>query len=238
MKKLILSITISFLCIPVFCGTFSSNNNDVVVGLHLDRINSTETGCKGIHGRNFELSGNATLITGKIGDGVSFDGSADGVNSVITSTLWDFTSAFSFVAWIRPRSNAGSFANLASNAPNTASGWVLSISANQLSFVFYGVASPNMGVYPPLDKWSRIAFVIDGVNVTAYYNGKSSGTPQPSGFPLTACAQALALGNGNTQADYNGDMDEVIIYKKALSPAEIKKDYAQYFHVNKYNDGF
>ncbi|MBU0476732.1 LamG domain-containing protein, partial [Patescibacteria group bacterium] len=78
---------------------------------------------------------------------------------------------------------------------------------------------------PALDTWYHVVLVIDTDTgkVKRYVN---AGTPQESGVSgiLLLSDQNLYLATGGT---FNGSIDELRIYNKALSSAEIQKHYAE-----------
>jgi hypothetical protein len=77
-----------------------------------------------------------------------------------------------------------------------------------------------------IGSWMHAAVTFDGTNATLYVNGQeaASGPFVLGGMP----SASMAIGNTNGSAGwdaspeaFNGDLDEVRIYNRALSPAEI-----------------
>lgn len=76
----------------------------------------------------------------------------------------------------------------------------------------------------PSSKWIHVAFVLNGTGLTAYYNntGTSSFTSAGAGADLTtAGGTGRFIFNHNAGTTYTGQMDEVAIYRRALTAAEI-----------------
>jgi hypothetical protein len=82
---------------------------------------------------------------------------------------------------------------------------------------------PTLGYYPPrVGQWMHAAFTFDGTATTMYING---GPFAPyKGFSLGPAPQAqIVIGaswRGGGQS-FNGFLDDVRIYNRALTPAEV-----------------
>ncbi len=79
------------------------------------------------------------------------------------------------------------------------------------------VAAPNDG------GWHHVAGVLDGADMTLYVDGLSVGTTTTTRTDIDA-ASDLVFGSdstGATWSDYEGDIDEVLVYPRALTPEEI-----------------
>jgi uncharacterized repeat protein (TIGR01451 family) len=96
-----------------------------------------------------------------------------------------------------------------------------------LDFYFADTTGQSVGpvsMAAPTGSWVHLAFTYDGANVKGYLNGtlqitKAATTDiQPRGNPLR-------LGvDGSLQQGYNGKLDDLRIYNRALSPTEIQQD--------------
>ena len=79
----------------------------------------------------------------------------------------------------------------------------------------------------PLNAWTHVVGTYDGVNVRLYFNGAqvSSGTAPAS---LTHSSQPFQIGLGQGGSYYwNGRVDDVSIYNRALSAAEVLSRYTE-----------
>ena len=77
-----------------------------------------------------------------------------------------------------------------------------------------------------VEKWCTVAAVCDGTNAYAYIDGQSLG----AGKVLTRLAEFNVLGNGHTY-DFNGTIDYILAYDRALSASEIAKLYNNPFGI-------
>ncbi len=80
----------------------------------------------------------------------------------------------------------------------------------------------------PLNEWTHLAGTWDGSTATLYVNGKSACSfPRLINLGLPRDTTPLIIGgNAHTSADeatenFNGLLDEVAIYRRALSATEI-----------------
>jgi len=86
------------------------------------------------------------------------------------------------------------------------------------------------GIKTTLNKWDFFAITYNssGNIIKCYKNGGLVGATSSDGNPIGTNSQPLAIGSnsGGTQ-NFNGLIDEVRIYSKALSSTEIQKRYAE-----------
>jgi PKD repeat protein len=169
----------------------------------------------------------AAWVDGRFGKALSFDG----VNDLVTvsdAPSLDLTGAITLEAWVFPR---------------TMSGWrtvLLKERPNQLAYGLYGntdtnranleiaTASSTLDVRAtaalPLNTWSHLAGTYDGATLRLYVNGTQVSSRAASGA-ITASANPLRIGGNTIWGEYfDGLIDEVRIYTRALSPSEIQTD--------------
>jgi hypothetical protein len=76
----------------------------------------------------------------------------------------------------------------------------------------------------PLGAWTHLATTYDGVNQRFYVNGALVATKAQTGS-IAAGNQPLRIGGNSVSGEYfQGVIDEVRIYNRALSAAEIATD--------------
>jgi hypothetical protein len=172
----------------------------------------------------------ATWTTGRYGSGLSFDG----VNDLVTvndSALLRLTTGMTLSAWVRPtalqtwptlilkeRPGDLSYA-LYANTPNPGPGGYLRTSDG-----FFQVEG---GGGLALGAWSHVAVTYDGTFIRTYVNGVQVGSAGASGA-IFASNNPLRIGGNTVWPDefYNGAIDEVRVYNRPLSAAEIATDMA------------
>src|ERR1035438_6828266 len=86
-----------------------------------------------------------------------------------------------------------------------------------------------MGAYPKQDQWYYLTLVYDGLNLISYLNGEEF-ERQNMGGNLGKNDRALHIGRHNDPSAgyeyyFNGKIDDIRIYNRALSTAEISALY-------------
>ncbi|GAA2215658.1 hypothetical protein GCM10009850_111260 [Nonomuraea monospora] len=137
--------------------------------------------------------------------------------------------SFTVAAWLRWNDKDGAYRVLEQRGSNAASfsigndpdhGLIFKLTqADENEATIEGALS---GVEPPVNEWFHLAGVYDAAanKVTLYLNGTEVKTAQ-LGFPAWNAVGPLQLG-----AAMVGDLDEVLVYQKAASAAQIGAIYA------------
>src|SRR3989344_494681 len=185
------------------------------------------------------LTGGPTWVDGKRGKALNFDGNDDLVNAGSATSL-DQLPAITVSAWIYPRNVAAASDDVFSKRTAAgASGWKFgpsSTGAGRLSFVVdYDTDlnhTSNSNVISA-NVWQHIAISWDGstsaANARIYINGVETTYAQTTNGTTNRVSDAANPLTIGAQSDggnpYNGLIDEVRIYNRALSAAEIQTLY-------------
>jgi len=106
-----------------------------------------------------------------------------------------------------------------------------------------GDSATYWGVYGVTNEWTHVAFTYDAINgMKTYVNAESKNTADAAGDIDCSYTTRLTIGTPDNLASFfNGRIDELRIWERALTPTEIKilyKNYMQkmgsYFNVRKY----
>jgi hypothetical protein len=191
------------------------------------------------------ILGGAARVAGKIGRALSFDGDNDQVtvpDTALLGTKLDLTNGMTIEAWVNPSSMAGWESVVYKDRDIQGSGL--------LTYALYahdggtntppagyvrtnGIADRGIqGLAPlPLNTWSHIAVTYTtGVGVGStlrfYVNGGLVRTLTGGNQNILTSNRPLHIGASNAQDPefFNGMIDEVRIYNRALSAAEIGAD--------------
>jgi hypothetical protein len=136
-------------------------------------------------------------VAGRFGRALAFDG-----RKPLALRASRPSRALTVEAWVRPESRKGTIA--------AQSAWALTpvdVSVNR---------RPARGAIA-LRRWSHLALTYDGRTIRRYVDGRPAGTRAYSG----------TLGGGSTVRvgdGYRGRLDELRLYDRALSAAEIRAD--------------
>ena len=174
---------------------------------------------------NGTLSAATWTAQGKLGAGLSFNGTSAQL-AVADSASLDLTSAMTLEAWV--------------NSSTASTGWRSILAKNTDRFYLMASSDPqgmpavggtfgagNLNVLGtqvlPVGAWAHVAATFDGASLRLYVNGSSVANTARSGA-LTASTQNLLIGNDFYGEYFQGVLDEIRIYNRALSAPEIQAD--------------
>ncbi len=180
----------------------------------------------GNHGTAY--NGATTTTNGKFNGAGNFNG-VSGYVKVLDSNSLDITGPMTITAWIYPRStgsaNQGGIVSKSGGA--FSGGYKFSIDEGNCytrSLMFnWSCSDPDVLTY---NQWQHVAVVYDGTNAFFYVNTAPAGTDQP--YPRAANALSIAIGSWTSSGAvkiFDGYIDEVAIYNRALSQQEITDNY-------------
>jgi hypothetical protein len=170
----------------------------------------------------------ATLVRGKYGEALQFDGEND-VVKVPSSPEFALTEGFTLEAWVRPESESNEWAPILAKELGGGEG------ANRLAWWLYEAASntnlPFGGTEPspgnwnaayaddplPVNVWSHLAVTYDGAKIRLFVNGELVDcSPVPAGAPPVTNGE-VQIGGVTEHGEYfKGRIDEVRIYNRAV----------------------
>jgi len=168
---------------------------------------------------------------GLVGDAFSLDGIDDGVSLPDMNDKLP-AGTFTYVAWARiapgpqqpySRTILGSYSNGSDDLLMNAGGRF------QLHYAFYddnhnqtcGVTSTSL--FPNVDEWTFVAVTFDGQTIAAYMNDQMEVRSCPGG---TATRRIRWIGRAAATGRFRGQIDEVAVFNRALSGAELNAIYS------------
>lgn len=178
---------------------------------------------------NGTLENGATFAPGEAGYAFSLNG-VDQFVSLPDNSAWGFgTNAFSIDLWANYSAIDGSPAFLANDQGGGATHkWIFWLNGGTLQF---HVNMPTGATYigsaafsPALGQWYHIAITRSGSTFLFYINGSlvSSNT---STVVIPTANAPLTIGQAEGSFNFNGMLDEIHIYNRALSSSEIEGIY-------------
>ncbi len=202
-------------------GYWSFNGQDMSGTMAYDRSGS---------GNNGTLTNSPAITEGKLGQGLSFDGtnkfvnagdptngSLDPANITISAWVWRNGSQSSY-ARIVDKMATGGYQLYAYSTNNTLGGYMTN-GVTPSGDINSGWAIPNQ-------QWAHVALTYDGTNMLFYGDGVLVKT-QAYGSGLANTTDTFSIGNnGSGTGNWNGSIDEVRVYDRALSASEIKTLYS------------
>jgi hypothetical protein len=184
---------------------------------------------------NGALQGGATFATGEVGQAFGFNG--NGSVFVADAPALRFTNAMTIEAWIYPTSWGGTAREIVSKWFGGANRLSYTTSIDPSGLAYLLVSSDGFTttlgvdynlVYTantiPLNQWSHFAATYDGAYLNIYLNGvlENQVAWTQGIFPGTA---PLVIGEALDQSAFDGLIDELSLYNRALSDAEIQEIY-------------
>jgi hypothetical protein len=185
--------------------TFESNGNDL-------------SG----NSNNAVVANNILYQPGEAGLAAVFDGSSSYFDIPESPSLI-LTGPMTIAAWVNP-ANENNFVALVDKDYNYL-GYTFYLAYNQV-FMQISSTSSSSRLYAgnvPVNTWSHIAGVYDGSQILIYVNGVLVGQTPAGG--LSNCAKDLYIGMYGSPGSgryFPGLMDNVRIYNRALSAAEVQ----------------
>jgi glucose/arabinose dehydrogenase/fibronectin type 3 domain-containing protein len=172
------------------------------------------------------LTGASWSTQGRFGKALSFNG-ANSLVRVASAASLNVTSAMTLSAWIQPTSSQSGwrtimqretdayFLNASSSSPmRPAGGGTFGGSSDYLS-------GPTAN---PVNTWTHVALTYDSIALRLYVNGAQVATAARTGAVQTS-TNPLWIGGNNPYGEYfQGLIDEVRVYNRALTQADIQTD--------------
>lgn len=189
-------------------------------------------------GNNGTLTGGPTKVIGKIGQALKFNGVNSGtyVNLGTSATL--NPANYTVSAWVNSGSGSyyGSYGYIYSNARDCCTAGLNGIDIQFTGGTLYSTfwnnqsaGSVNSGTPVPYGSgWHHITTTYNGAVLTAYVDGVLKGSGNSSlgvGQPATFATTIGGMGYGPGTYTFDGKVDDVRLYNRALSASEVQKLY-------------
>ena len=192
-----------------------------------DEGSGTVAGDSSGNGNTGTLTNGPTWITGQIGSALNFDGVNDWVNAGAGASL-NPSSAITISAWVKTNNNTA-FQKIVSRQTSK---YALGLDGSSRTFLLQlktGVTSAIFGsTIPANNTWYHVVGTWDGANMNLYVNGVSDATPVAKTGTMAADSAVTEIGSrgGGTQHFWNGSIDDLRIYDRALSASEVQSLYS------------
>lgn len=175
------------------------------------------------------ISGGDRVTTSFFGRALRFNGKGDWV-TIDDSASLDLTKGMTLEAWVYPtvrmtnratvvlkeRSGGLAYSLHANSARGNPSSTINTEGANK---------ELSAGAQLPVNTWTHLAATYDGSSQRLYVNGELAGT-RPQAGSISTSRGKLRIGGNSISGDeyFTGYIDEVRVYNRALTQAEIALD--------------
>ncbi len=185
---------------------------------------------------NGTWGGTEAYTTGQFGQAAVFNGSS---SRIATGLTLPANSTMSFSFWLKSASNSSGnnyfLSDFDSSASNNSSRLSLAVSSNNGFRIWISNGSSNWNSTDAIDLsnyvglWMHLAVVLNGTDVKVYINGGAPTTLTSSVAFGTAGSRQQTIGRAGdlNGAYYEGSIDQVRIYNKALSADNVATLYAE-----------
>jgi hypothetical protein len=174
--------------------------------------------------------GSSTIGSGKFGNSGTFAGSNENyVNLGIPNSLSASAPTKTVSAWINVKGGESTWRTIVGTTNGRHFHYQIQ-SSNRLEVYFYGpgrgTTSTTLFNFANYHKWIHVVGVWDGKNAKVYVNGIEENRSADGSGSVNSATENLYIGQGYAlNRPFNGSIDEVRIYNRALAPAEVKQLY-------------
>jgi hypothetical protein len=178
-------------------------------------------------GNTGTITGATWTTAGRFGSALSFNGTSNWV-TVPDAPILDLTSAFTIEAWIYASTISGWRTVVLKEAPNSLAYGLYSGNGSSRPSGWAQVGGRDYFVNATANlvanTWTHVAYTYDGTTLRMFVNGTQVSTAAGP-TALAVSAGALRIGGNAVWGEYfSGRIDEVRIYNRALTAAQIQAD--------------
>jgi hypothetical protein len=213
--------------LKVFTGLQPALMEDLVLYFSFDGDENGKVTDKSGKGNNGAIRDATWVPNGKLGGACSFNAVNEYINVPNSSSMG--VSNLTISAWIYVTDTTGNDMDVAEKGPHLG-GWELQmwrggqIGHNYLILRGGSIDAVFATSLIPAGEWHHVAGTIYGTSETIYVDGILNATGTVASVPVTS--SSLYIGKSfDPNAPFGGQIDEVMIFDRALSAEEVKKLY-------------
>ena len=192
-------------------------------------------------GNNGTLTNGPARAPGKVGQALKFDGVNDYVN-LGTNAMGNLGDSHTVAAWIKTASSTGSI--ITEWQAGVCGDVVVGLNSGKFAFHDGSATTITSNASVSDGGWHSVIAVSDVSAARLYIDGVQDNSTSDVDWRNTCTAQDVVIGDrepdSSTKTPFDGLIDEVRVYNRALSPDEIKRLYnmgaTTKFNVSKKQD--
>lgn len=209
-----------------YTATFDSGPSGLVAAYGFEEPSGPTVTDESGNGNDGTLNGATRTTSGRYGSALNFNGANARVDIPDANSL-DLTTGMTLEAWVYPNS-LGGWRDIIYKGVNDI--YYLSGSSSQDDMPAVGGTFAPSNLFGastlPLNTWSHLAATYDGATMRLYVGG-SEVASRPQTGPIQTGSGALTLGGDALYGQYwDGRIDDVRVYNRALAASEIQSDLA------------
>jgi hypothetical protein len=237
MKKMVFEVFVCMLligiCFFVNINTVSADTTDshLVAYWKFDEGSGAIAADSSGNGNNGVIHGATWTSAGKLNSALKFNGINNWVEIQDDDSL-DLTEDFTVICWIYPDIHSGNYGMfLSKHQPfiNSDHSWYWGSEYNLSTFVNWPGPVLSGAQNIQLNSWTHVAVTFnDTTNIFCFYNNGQLDKQITIDIVIENTNKMLTIGSENGETNfYNGLIDEVRIYNRALTSSEIQNLYNQ-----------
>jgi hypothetical protein len=224
-RNMIYLISCVFLLCLVNANITEAQDDPNLIGWwKLDETSGTVAADSSGYGNDGTVVGGAQWVAGYIDGALDFDGDDDYVDCGY-DPIFDTANEMTLAAWVTIRSIPTAWSCVIAKGEYS---WRISNENLETRFHFgitiWSASNPSIpgDTAVGLDEWHHVAGTYDGANINVYLDGSLDGTIETTS-PIGVNAANVLIGENPEAAGRNWDglIDDVRVYNRALSAAEI-----------------
>jgi glucose/arabinose dehydrogenase len=214
---------------PRLVARYRARPQGLVAGYGFEEGSGSVTADYSAHGNTGSLAGGAAwTAAGRFGRALTFNGSSSVVSAADSPSL-ALAPGMTLQAWVRPTAAGGTRAVVVKEGSSGPAFALYAGTGNggpTGSALLDGTVRTVATAQPlPLNAWSHLALAYDGAALLLYVNGTPvASTPATGSLPTSS--GPLRIGTTASGQAFAGQLDEVRVYDRGLSTAEIGTDLA------------
>jgi hypothetical protein len=210
-------------------GGSSSVKPGLVAAFGFEEASGTQVIDASGYGNHGTISNVTRVATTQFGRVLSFSGLNSSWVTVNDSASLDLSNGMTLEAWVYPTASMSGWDTVIMKEQTGGNAYALSANSDTNipnTTVNVGGTDRQLraGSYLPANQWSHVAATYNGSTQRLYVNGAQVGARSQTGA-ITLSNGALRIGGNSVWGSYfNGYIDEVRVYNRELSQAEISAD--------------
>lgn len=215
----------------------TANMTGNVLLMHLDETSGTVVEDHSGAGNNGTNQGATRGVTGKFDTAFSFDGSGNYVSTANAASLNMHNSGYTIEVWAKVDDSVSCPFSTERLLVEYGNRWhpgtyqLTSMNDGNFKTNFYGRWPPSQGAICTVDwtdgEWHHLVGLLNTTsgNMETYYDGEFCADQRAINTPGNHNKPLYIGSRGDTKMFFNCELDEVAIYNRSLSAAEIKANY-------------